>query len=98
MATKRVTVKDLEALAQTINTLTGSPMTYSDKQPDGRFKSNAGHYHIDGEYGGWALHRVHNELGGVITPIGGGFYPARDLHGKMLAYLSGLEDATRGAK
>lgn len=88
----RTTQKDLENVVTRINRIAGTPATYSDKQPDGKFKANIGHYHLDGAYGGWKLSQVVNE-GGGIRNITHGYAPKSVLYDQMQAFLSGLEAA-----
>lgn len=59
----RIKLRDLEQLVGIINKTTGSPTEYATRV-DGKFKSNVGHYCLDGAYGGWKLVRVANEWGG----------------------------------
>lgn len=88
--TDRITRKHLEGLCNTLNRVTNSPMTPWTRDENNKFHANIGNYHIDGAYGGWQLQRIMNEHGGVNTPIGGGYVPARELYNRMHAYLDGL--------
>jgi hypothetical protein len=90
---ERITEKQLQNLVDRINTATGSPAKPWSRT-DGRSIANVGCYHLDGAYGGWCLHRINNESGGVTTPIGGGYNTKRELDGKLQSYLSGLEFRT----
>lgn len=83
----RITIKDLRALCDRLNKLTDSPMQYW-----GDGKANVGNYHISQAYGGYALHRVHNQGGGITTPLSSYHRPARELWEQMQAYLHGFED------
>jgi hypothetical protein len=87
----RITQKDVEAVANRINDITGNPKEYSTRV-DGKFKSNIGNYHISYAYGGANLHQVSNESGGVRS-IFGGHMPKRELYDRMQAYCDGLIDA-----
>lgn len=84
----RITNKDLEAVCNRINVVTGSPLE-SYKIVDGRHVSQVGNYHLSGAYGGYALHRMANE-GGGITDIFHGHYPKKELYYRMHAFLSGM--------
>lgn len=75
----RVTVKDLEAIVNRINTITSSPATSYTKLADGKFKANIGNYHLDGAYGGYALYRMDNIGGGVQDVLRVGHVPKREL-------------------
>src|SRR6185369_12657515 len=85
---QRITLKNLEALAATINRETGSPATYCNND-GGKFKANVGHYHMDGAYGGYKLVRVVNEGGGIIC-ITSGYLPKREVYDLMHAFLAGI--------
>lgn len=87
----RITIKDLRAVCDRLNRVTGSPMEYAQPYQKGvPFCSNVGNYHISQAYGGYCLHRVSNTGGGVSTPLSTGHIPARDLYDRMHAYLSGF--------
>ena len=91
----RITTKDLEATAARINRLTNSPMqpyvkgAGMDKQG---YTAQIGCYHLSGAYGGYALHQMVNEGGGV-RDIFGGHMPKRELYERMHAFIRGLETA-----
>ena len=89
----RITRKHLDAKAATINS-----MTYSPAEPyrtvEGKAVANKGNYHISGAYGGYCLHRMATESGGVSDVFSCGHGPARELAGLMSAYTAGLYDAT----
>jgi hypothetical protein len=91
---QRITRSFLDSKAQTINSMTGSPF-----EPyctvDGKAIANVGNYHISGAYGGYCLHQMSNEGGGVKDVFSCGHIPARELAGLISAYTAGLYDATR---
>ena len=87
---QRITRTHLDAKAQTINSMTKSPV---ESYTNG--KANKGNYHISCAYGGYCLHRMCNESGGVSDVFSTGHVPARELAGLMSAYTAGLYDATR---
>ena len=93
----RITDKHLQALADRINRVLGTPL-----QPwtrvDGRNVANIGNFHVYHAYGGVNLHQMANESGGVTTPISMGTRTKRELYEQMHAYLSGLEVGMRHAK
>lgn len=89
--TYRITQRDLEGAVNRLNRITNSPATYSDKQADGRFKSNIGHYHLDMAYGGVKLARVVNEGGGITCPISMGYETKRNAYNMIHAYIAGIE-------
>lgn len=97
MTRPRVTVTQLEALIARINRATGSPAEPYSPGADGRHRANIGAYHLSRAYGGFALHRMVNESGGVSCPLSTGHIPARELADRMHAFLSGLEAAQHRA-
>jgi hypothetical protein len=89
----RTTIKTLETLCRWINERTGSPLEPYTREEGGKFRANIGNYHLSQAYGGVCLHRMHNESGGVTTPLVHGHIPKRELEIAMRAFLSGLETA-----
>lgn len=90
----RITRAHLEAKADTINSMTKSP-SEPYRTVDGKLTANVGNYHISRAYGGYCLHRMCNESGGVSDVFSCGHIPARELAGLMSAYMSGLYDANK---
>lgn len=90
----RITRALLDAKAHTLNLMTNSPAEPY-RTVDGRVVANKGNYHISGAYGGYCLHRMCNESGGVRDVFSCGHIPARELAGLMSAYMSGLYDANK---
>jgi hypothetical protein len=86
----------LDAKAATLNSMTKSPAEPY-RTVDGKAVANKGNYHISGAYGGYCLHRMCNEGGGVSDVFDCGHITAKQLAALMSAYMSGLYDATRGA-
>ena len=89
----RITNTVLKAVVDRINRITDSPMEPYTKMPDGRYQANIGNYHLSGAYGGVDLHRMHNESGGVTTPLNCGHISKRDLYNLMQAYIAGLSES-----
>lgn len=87
----RITVNDLRATVNRINRETGSPEEPYTKDADGRFRANVGNYHLSQAYGGYSLHRMETDGGGVSEPLSTGHIPARDLYERMHAFLRGWE-------
>ena len=82
----RITNKDLEALCDRLNEITGNPAKpYVDR------KAQIGNFNISGAYGGVCLHQIMNEGGGVRCPLDNYHAPKRELYQKMQAFISGLE-------
>jgi hypothetical protein len=92
--TTRITRAFLDAKVTTINSMTKSPAEPY-RTVDGKAVANKGNYHISGAYGGYCLHRMVNESGGVSDVFSCGHVPARELAALMSAYTAGLYDATR---
>lgn len=92
---ERITEKDLLNIVTRINRAAGTPLTYNDKQPDGKFKANIGNYHLDFAYGGVRLVQTQNEGGGIRNVTTGGYGTKRELYHQMLAYLAGIEECIR---
>lgn len=88
--TQRITIKNLEAVAARINRETLSPSTAYALNQHGKHVAQIGNYHISQAYGGYCLHRIQTEGGGVSSPLSGGHIPARDLYNEMQAFLSGI--------
>ena len=86
---ERITQKQLEMLVDQINAATESPPEPY-RVEDGRHKANIGNYHLSGAYGGWALHRMDSDGGGVDDVFGSGHVPRRELYQRMRAFLVGL--------
>jgi hypothetical protein len=82
----RVTQAQLQAVVDRINRQSGSPMT---PYIDGKIQ--IGNYHLSVAYGGVCLHRMHNDAGGVSSPLSTGHIPKRELLALMQGYIKGLE-------
>ena len=84
----RITESQLQAVVDRLNRITGSPLA-----PYVNGKAQIGNYHLSHAYGGVCLHRMHNEGGGVSSPLSTGHITKRELLGLMHAYISGLTAA-----
>ena len=91
--TTRITRAHLDAKAATISSMMGAPAEPY-RTVNGKAVANVGNYHISGAYGGYCLHRMCNESGGVSDVFNCGHIPARQLAALMSAYTAGLYDAT----
>lgn len=89
---QRITISILRKNAEMLNRMTGAPQEPYTKGSDGQFYANIGNYHISQAYGGFALHRMCNESGGVSDIFSSGHVPARELHNLIWAYARGLEE------
>jgi hypothetical protein len=93
MTSRRITVKDLESIIARINRETGSPAEPWTADATGRLRANIGNFHLSRAYGGFALHRMVTDGGGVSEPLHTGHVPARELLTQLHAYLYGFAAA-----
>lgn len=91
--TMRITITHLRPIVARLNTLAGTPADPYTKGGDGKPRANIGNFHLSGAYGGWSLHRMVNEVGGVSDVFGVGYVPARTLYDLIHAYMRGIEYA-----
>lgn len=85
----RITLSNLETVVSRINQITGSPeKPYI--QVNGKCVAQIGCYHLSGAYGGYALHLMQTDGGGV-KDIFYGHYPKAKLYELMHAFIKGLE-------
>lgn len=87
-----VTLKMLEAVATRINVMTNNPLESYSKIGDS-YIAQVGNYHLNGAYGGYALHRMHNLGGGVSDVFQCGHVSKRELMDKMYAFINGYNAA-----
>lgn len=88
----RITDKHLESMVRRINEATGSPIKpWVRDEAANRNRAQIGNFHISGAYGGVQLHRMHNESGGVSTPLNTGYVTKRALYDAMACYLAGIQ-------
>jgi len=92
---QRTTLARLEVLTDSLNSITGSP---AKPYTTGTVPTlaNAGNYHLDGAYGGWALHRM-CEGGGASDVFRSGHISKSALASLICAYRDGIEDTLRAA-
>jgi hypothetical protein len=83
---QRITEAHLQAKVDRLNRVTGSPA-----EPYTNGKANIGNYHLSHAYGGVCLHRMHNDGGGVSSPLSIGHVTKRELAGLLSAYIEGIE-------
>ena len=82
----RITIAQLQAVIDRLNRITDSPAV---PYVDG--KAQVGCYHLSRAYGGYSLHRMVTDGGGVSSPLSTGHIPARALYDLMHAYINGIE-------
>lgn len=88
--TNRITLANLEAVIARINRETNSPAEPYSKNDAGKLVANVGNYHLSRAYGGYCLHRMANESGGVNDVMSCGHTTARELYNLMFAYIAGI--------
>lgn len=89
-----ITKADLKATVDRINRITGSPLepyAKSGEVPKQTYKANIGNYHLSGAYGGYALHRMDTDGGGITDVLRVGHVSKRELYNLMHAYIRGIE-------
>lgn len=87
----RITKKQLQSRIETINSILNRPVTPYTKQADGKLIANIGNFSLSQAYGGYGVHLMVNDGGGVSTPIWYGHIPARDAYERLSAFISGLQ-------
>ena len=88
---ERVTMGMLEKKVDYLNKLTGNASTPWTRGDDGKLTANIGNYHLSGAYGGWCLHQMDNEGGGVHVPFNCGYVPKRELFYRICAFIDGIQ-------
>ncbi len=89
----RITVQNLEAVVARINRIAGTPQeAYS--LVDGKYVANIGNYHLSGAYGGYQLHQMMNDGGGIHDVLRCGYTSKRELYYRLHAFVAGLETQT----
>jgi hypothetical protein len=92
-----ITKADLQATVDRINRITGSPMepyTKTGEVPNQTYSANVGNYHLSGAYGGYALHRMDTDGGGVTDVLRMGHISKRALYDSMFAFIKGMDAVT----
>ena len=92
----RITVTMLELQVNHLNKITGhnnKPWTRSDDN----IKANIGTFYLDGAYGGYDVHEMVTENGGVKL-VFGYHMPKRELYNRLNAFIDGINYERRGEK
>ena len=84
---ERITRKQIDAAVDTLNRMTSSPAEPYRKEGD-KWVANVNNFHISGAYGGFSLHRMSNESGGIRDIFQCGYVPARELFSLIHALVS----------
>jgi len=88
---KQITLAFLQCQVDRLNRATNNPLASYTQNDDGKHKANIGNYHLDGAYGGYALHQMLSEGGGVRDVFRSGHLTKRELSNRISAYLAGIE-------
>ena len=86
-----VTIKNLQAKVDMINSITNAPAEAYSRLDDGTLFANEGHYHISQAYGGYMLQKICNSSGGVSCPCGHGHVTKNELNHQLNGFIAGLE-------
>jgi len=87
----RTTNKHLENLVDLINSTTSSPENPWKRDSADKLQGQVGNFHLSRAYGGFSLHRMVNESGGIRDVFSCGHVTKRELYQRMDALLRGLE-------
>mgnify|MGYP003625220898 CR=1 FL=1 len=87
----RITVAMLENVINSINDISKTPRKTYTKDKNGKYKSNIGNYHLSCAYGGFQLHKIVNNGGGISTPLYTGYTTKKELYLVLRSFLTGLE-------
>lgn len=84
----RITQRDLDGTVARLNTALDRPAESWVKGDDGRYHANIGNLHLDGAYGGWELHEMVTDGGGIHVLSSGGHVSKRELYQQLHAMLN----------
>jgi hypothetical protein len=88
----RITRKDVDGAVNLLNRITGNePEPY--RKEGEKWVTNLGNFHISGAYGGFALHRMATDEGGIRDIFNRGHMPLRELYDLIHAYIKGIQFA-----
>ena len=88
---ERITVRDLEAVCKRINIAVNGEALEPWIRENGHLRAVIDCYTLSGAYGGYSLHRIVGESGGVRDVFGCGHVAKRDLYERMQAFLRGID-------
>ena len=86
----RITKSNLNGAIELLNRVTNSPAEAYVKVGD-KYTAQLGNFHLSCAYGGYSLHRMVSESGGVSDIFSRGHMPARELYELIHAYRRGFE-------
>jgi hypothetical protein len=85
----RITKKQLEARIETINSILNRPLTPYTRTDD-KLVANIGNFSLSQAYGGYGVHLMVNDGGGVSCPVWDGHVSAREAYERLSAFIAGL--------
>lgn len=85
----RITKKQLQGRIETINSILGRPLTPYTRTDD-KLVANIGNFSLSQAYGGYGVHLMANDAGGVSCPIWDGHVSAREAYERISTFIRGL--------
>ena len=92
-----ITKKFLEAQIERLNRETNNPPAPYVRDGE-KFTAQIGNYHLSGAYGGYSLHRMETDGGGISDVFGSGHISKRDLSARISAMMRGIHAAQMAAE
>lgn len=86
---QRITRKKLDGSVNYLNRIIGNAAEPYRKEGD-KWVANIGNFHVSGAYGGFALHQMCNEEGGIRDIFQQGHMPMRELSNLIHAYVNAI--------
>ena len=87
-----ITKKTIEAQIERLNLETNNPPAPYVRDGE-KFTAQIGNYHLSGAYGGYSLHRMETDGGGISDVFGCGHISKRDLSARISAMMRGIHAA-----
>ena len=87
-----ITIKFLKAQVDRLNRETNRPSTPYVREGE-KLIAQIGNYHLSGAYGGYSLHRMETDGGGMSDVFGCGHISKRDLSARISAMMCGIDAA-----
>jgi hypothetical protein len=98
MSTQNVKLENLESVVKYLNKITNSPAEPWYRDDQGKLHANIGNYHLSGAYGGYELHRMCTDGGGINTPLNTGHTSKKELYHAIHQFIYGIEEGLRLAE
>ena len=92
MIMERITEAMLQRKVDYLNKILDRPAAPWSRTPTGN-KANIGNIHLSGAYGGWCLHEMANDGGGVnhLRGMETGYVSKRELFNRLCSFIGGIE-------